>query len=89
MESAASGLAAGIQLALRLRGRESAFFSASTAIGSLSRYISTFNRNYQPMHVSFGLIDPLKERVRGKEQRYLRVSEIALETIEALKPQLA
>ena len=41
------------------------------------------------MHVSFGLIDPLKERVRGKEQRYLRVSEIALETIEALKPQLA
>ena len=89
VESAASGLAAGIQLALRLKGRESAFFPASTAIGSLSRYISTFNRNYQPMHVSFGLIDPLKERVRGKEQRYLRVSEIALETIEALKPQLA
>lgn len=89
VESAASGLAAGIQLALRLRGRETAFFPASTAIGSLSRYISTFNRNYQPMHVSFGLIDPLKERVRGKEQRYLRVSEIALETIEALKPQLA
>ena len=89
VESAASGLAAGIQLALRLRDGETAFFPASTAIGSLSRYISTFNRNYQPMHVSFGLIDPLKERVRGKEQRYLRVSEIALETIEALKPQLA
>jgi folate-dependent tRNA-U54 methylase TrmFO/GidA len=41
------------------------------------------------MHVSFGLIDPLKERVRSKEQRYLRVSELALEAIEAMKPRLS
>lgn len=88
VESAASGLAAGIQLALRMNGREQVQFPGSTAIGSLSRYVSTYNRNYQPMHVSFGLIDPLTERVRKKEQRYLRVSELALEAIESLKPQL-
>lgn len=88
VESAASGLAAGIQLALRLQGREPVHFPGNTAMGSLSRYVSTFNRNYQPMHVSFGLIDPLNEKIRKKEQRYLRVSELALETIEALKPAL-
>ena len=88
VESAASGLAAGIQLALRLTGRQPASFPGSTAIGSLSRYVSTFNRNYQPMHVSFGLIDPLDERIRKKEQRYLRISELALDAIEQMKPGL-
>ncbi len=89
IESAASGLCAGVQLALRLRGKAPAAFPGSTAIGSLCRYVSTFNRNYQPMHVSFGLIDPIQEKVRRKEERCLRVSELALAGIEALKPQLA
>lgn len=89
IESAASGLAAGIQLALRMQGKEAAVFPTNTAIGSLCRYVSTFNRTYQPMHVSFGLIDPLQERIRKKEDRYLRVSELALESLEAFKLQLA
>ena len=82
VESAASGLHAGLSLAHRLLGREEIVFPSVTAMGALARYVSTPNRNYQPMHISFGLIDPLPERVRGKEQRYLKVAERALQIID-------
>ncbi len=82
VESAASGLQAGLSLANRLLGRQQVTFPSATGMGALARYVSTHNRNFQPMHVSFGLIDPLPERVRGKEQRYLKVAERALALID-------
>lgn len=82
VESAASGLQAGLSLANRLLCREQVTFPSATGMGALTRYVSTPNRNFQPMHVSFGLIDPLPERVRGKEQRYLKVAERALALID-------
>lgn len=84
VESAASGLHAGLSLAHRLLGKAPVNFPSATAMGALSRYVSTPNRNYQPMHISFGLIDPLPERVRGKEQRYLKVAEHALTLIDEI-----
>lgn len=88
VESAASGLVAGLSLARALNGREPLTFPSATALGALSKYVSQPNRHYQPMHISFGLIDGLKERVRGKEQRYLKVSERALQDIDRLKDSL-
>ena len=85
IESAASGLCAGIHLARRLQSLPGIMFPPTTALGALSRYVSANNRHYQPMHISFGLIEPLTERVRNKEQRYLKVSQRALETIDELK----
>lgn len=85
VESAASGLMAGLSLARALKGQEPFAFPSSTALGALGRYVSQPNRSYQPMHISFGLIDGLKERVRGKEQRYLKVSERALNEIDRVK----
>lgn len=85
IESAASGLCAGIHLARRMLSKPEIIFSPITALGALSRYVSTYNRHYQPMHISFGLIEPLKEKVRNKEQRYLKVADLALHTIDELK----
>ena len=87
VESASSGMVAGLNAALKLLGKPTCVFPEETAIGSLARYISTPNRNFQPMNVTFGLMPPLDKRVRNKQDRYRQISERALEclkrTIEA------
>ena len=85
VESAASGMLAGIHLARELHDQEPVHFPSQTALGALGRYVSTPNRDYQPMHITFGLMDPLPKRVRGKEQRNLAIAERALECIDSLE----
>lgn len=89
VESAASGMVAGINLARSLRGEEPMVFPTSTALGALGRYVSQSNRNFQPMHINFGIMDGLKERIKGKEQRYLKISENALQQIDVYAKALA
>ncbi|NLB38609.1 MAG: hypothetical protein GX810_05095 [Clostridiales bacterium] len=84
VESAASGLVCGMTLASMLQEKPLPTFPATTAIGSLCRHVSQPNRDYQPMHVNFGIMDPLPERVRNKEQRYLALSERALKDIDTI-----
>ncbi len=83
VESAASGLAAGLALAMRLNGREAPVFPRSTAIGAMAAYVSTPNRDYQPMNCCFGLIEDLpvepgKKRIRNKVQRYEAIAARSL-----------
>lgn len=85
VESAASGLCAGIALARRMQGREPVTFPTETALGALGRHISTPNRDFQPMNVSFGLIDAFPERIRDKAKRYEAISARALAAIENIK----
>ena len=89
VESTASGFACGINLARQLMGLPLVAFSTQTAIGALSRHISSYEGgNFQPMNINFGLIDPLDHRVRGKRNRYTEVSQRALAAIEACKGQV-
>ena len=88
VESAASGLMAGLALAARMRGRETVDFGTATAIGALAHYISTPNTDFQPMNITFGLIDPLDRRVRNKAQRYELISERAISIVRDLSAQL-
>jgi len=88
VESAASGLIAGLSLALRLLGREAAVFPGTTALGALSRHVSTERKDYQPMNVSFGLVDTLPVKIRDKVKRYEAVSARALEEIERIKGEI-
>ncbi len=88
VESAASGLLAGLSLARQLRGEALPEFPTTTALGALGRYVSQSNRNYQPMHINFGIMDALNERIKGKEQRYLKISQRALEQIDSLAASL-
>ena len=81
VESTASGLAAGIALARQLQGKDRITFPTTTAIGALARYVSTPNGNYQPMNITFGLIDPLEKRVRKKLDRYDEISKRAIEDL--------
>lgn len=88
VESAASGLLAGLSAAYRLKGEVPPHFSGQTAIGAMGRYISTPNRHFQPMNCAFGLIDQLEtapgeKRIRSKQLRYERIAERALAEIDA------
>ena len=88
VESAASGLTAGLALAQRLKGREPVEFPTATAIGALGHYISTPNSDFQPMNITFGLIDGLDKRVRNKAQRYELISQRAIDIVRDLSAKI-
>lgn len=70
IESAATGLLAGINAANLLAGRPPVVPPATTALGALLRYITDPERKrFQPMNVNFGLIPPLAARLRGKAKK--------------------
>ena len=91
MESASSGLVAGCTMAARIKGLPDPVFPDTTALGALGRYIETPNRDFQPMNMNFGLLPPLPGRVRQKQQRYLALSQRAVDDLAnmtALRPDL-
>ncbi len=89
IESTSSGLVAGINAARQLKKQEDLIFPANTAIGALARYISNPASNkFQPMNINFGIIDPLKERIKNKKERYGKISNRALDEIENIKNNL-
>ena len=89
VESAASGLMAGIHAARKVLGQPAVDFPAKTAHGALAHYISSPEiKNFQPMNVNFGLIPPLGKRVRGKKFKNAMLAERALEALAKVQEQL-
>lgn len=83
VESAASGLVAGINAARLAIGEELIEFPVETAIGSMAHYITTANsKNFQPMNANFGLFPELPEKIKGKQERNLQHANRALDTIQ-------
>jgi methylenetetrahydrofolate--tRNA-(uracil-5-)-methyltransferase len=83
VESAASGLLAGIGAASRARGAEPVPFPEDTALGALGRYIARSDpERYQPTNIAFGLLPELPHRVRDKGRKRLALSARALESLE-------
>lgn len=88
VESAASGLMAGMCAAMQQLGRPLPEFSRQTAIGALGHYVSAQNRAFQPMNITFGIMDGISERIRNKQQRYEKIAQRALEQVDALKKEI-
>ena len=89
VESASSGLVAGICAAMRALGRPLPDFPRKTALGALAHYVSAENRSFQPMNVTFGIMEGWPEKVRGgKQARYEKIAERALKTVEKLKAEI-
>ena len=86
VESAASGMLVGIELAARVLGLESVDFPQETAIGALGLYISGGSvGEFQPMNINFGIIKALEYRVKGKRNKNAEISKRSLEIIQELK----
>ncbi|MGZ4160290.1 MAG: FADH(2)-oxidizing methylenetetrahydrofolate--tRNA-(uracil(54)-C(5))-methyltransferase TrmFO, partial [Neobacillus sp.] len=83
VESAASGLLAGLNASRFVQGLETVEFPAETAIGSMARYITTASPDhFQPMNANFGLFPELPVRIKGKQERNLQHANRAIETIQ-------
>ena len=82
MESAASGILAGINAARVARGEEPVVPPATTMVGALVRYITSADPNsFQPMNANFGLLPPLERPPRKKRERKRAYSVRALEDL--------
>ena len=83
VESAASGLVAGLNLARRLQNKEEILFPKETALGALAQYVSDDTvANFQPMNINFGIITSLDQRIKNKQERYTAISMRALAALE-------
>ncbi|MDU6699373.1 MAG: FAD-dependent oxidoreductase, partial [Streptococcus salivarius] len=84
VESAASGLVAGINAARLFMGEDEVIFPHTTAIGSLPYYVThAESKHFQPMNVNFGIIKELEgPRIRDKKERYEKIAERALKDLQ-------
>ena len=90
VESAASGLVAGINAAKLAKGEEPIIFPQETTIGSMAYYIThAEGKHFQPMNANFGLLPELPERIKDKKSRYEALANRALTALEAAKETVA
>ncbi len=83
IESAASGMVAGICSARKLLGESEITFSNKTALGALSTYISNQSiTDFQPMNVNFGIFEDLGMRIKDKKEKAAKFAERSFEEIE-------
>jgi len=83
IESAATGLVAGVNAARLALGRELLVFPHETAHGSLCRYVTQADpAHFQPMNITFGLLPPLGAKVRDRKQRNRTIAERALRELQ-------
>ncbi len=82
MESAASGIMAGINVVKKLRGKESLTLPKETMIGSLCNYISDkWVKDFQPMGANFGILPPIEPHIRDKKERYSAFAKRSIELV--------
>jgi methylenetetrahydrofolate--tRNA-(uracil-5-)-methyltransferase len=83
IESTATGLLAAINIDRILRGLPPALPPPTTMLGGLLRYLREAEpRSFQPMNANFGLLDPLGQPVRGKQQRRREFADRALRELQ-------
>lgn len=90
MESASSGILAGLNAARRLQGEETILLPETTMMGALSRYISDESvKHFQPMGANFGVLPTLENHIRDKAERYAALSDRAMADLKAYKEQMS
>lgn len=85
VESAASGLMAGVHAAAAISGEKEFDFPRETAMGSLAAYVSNPDvKEFQPMNINFGIIPPLGYKVRKKKEKNALIAERALKKLDEM-----
>ena len=85
MESAASGIMAGINMSRMLSGKQSLVLPQETMIGALSRYISDETvSDFQPMGANFGVLPPIEPKIRDKRERYAALAERSMALLKRI-----
>ncbi|MBP1557395.1 MAG: methylenetetrahydrofolate--tRNA-(uracil(54)-C(5))-methyltransferase (FADH(2)-oxidizing) TrmFO [Oscillospiraceae bacterium] len=86
IESAASGIWAGISLYRELNGKEPIVLPRESMIGALMRYITDKNvKDFQPMGSNMGILPPLEDKIRDKQQRYAALAQRSLDAFDRIE----
>lgn len=86
IESAASGLVAGVNASYLAEENKPVVFPEQTAHGAMCKYItSAVAKHFQPMNANFGLMPPLEERIRDKKLKKQKIAHRALEFLDNFK----
>lgn len=89
VESAASGLVAGLNAARLAQEQAPVVFPQETAIGAMAHYIThTSAKHFQPMNANFGIVKSLPQKIRDKQLRNQTLAERSLATLAEFKQQL-
>lgn len=83
VESAASGLMVAYSI---MYGK--CIFNTTTMLGALAKYISTENKDFQPMNANFGIIEPLDRKIKDKKLKYEEYAKRSIESIKEIKNEL-
>ena len=83
MESAACGLLAARSILAALEGKTMTPPPADTMCGALIRYITSENKDFQPMGSNMGILPPLETHIRDKRERYAALAERAVADMKA------
>ena len=85
MESASSGILAGINARKRINGQAPLILPRETMIGALSHYISDESvTKFQPMGANFGILPGIEPHIRDKKERYAALARRSLQNIEEI-----
>ena len=83
MESASSGIIAGLNAVRKAEGKDSFVPNDVTMIGALCDYISDESvKNFQPMGANFGVLPTIEPKIRDKKERYTALATRALESLD-------
>ena len=81
VESAASGLMVAYSILAKLNGK-TIEFPEDTMLGSLAGYVSTENKDFQPMNANFGILPSLEEKIKDKKIKYGKLADIAINKLK-------
>ncbi|MCR4430494.1 MAG: FAD-dependent oxidoreductase, partial [Tepidanaerobacteraceae bacterium] len=89
IESAASGIVAGINISRAIKGGCPLMFPPETVIGALCQYITTANpENFQPMKSNFGILSPLGRKASSRKERNMFLASRSLSAIDRVLTEL-
>ena len=88
VESAGSGLMAAIYCERKINGKAEVYIPDITVLGALAKYITTENKNFQPMNANFGILPSFNEIIKDKAERKRRAAERSLKAAEEFKKEI-
>lgn len=88
VESAGSGLMAAIYCERKINGKAAVYIPDITVLGALAKYITTENKNFQPMNANFGILPSFNEIIKDKAERKRRAAQRSLKAAEEFKKEI-
>ena len=88
VESAMSGLMVGIYLSKKIKGESYQTVSDKTVTGALAKYITTENKDFEPMNANFGILPSLGMIIKDKSERKRLMAERSLQEINLFKKEM-